>query len=214
MFSKPVLQQAEALTKILDAAQRKFVPTKTIVINPRDQPWVNSYTRLLMRKKNRNYRIHKRVSLEYFSVLNKYGATEELVTRLKGKKERAWKHARASSNESSKANLRAKNAFFNTVNATMSNYEISAKKKFSILTKLMKNQKVSNIPPLIQNDTVINDPKTKSEHLNNIFVSKASVHGSDDPVPHLDPIDSISSSLSSINTSPIEVSKVLRQLKK
>ena len=46
------------------------------------------------------------------------------------------------------------------------------------------------------------------------FVSKASVQGSDDPVPLLEPITSISSALSSINTSPIEVSKVLRQLKK
>ena len=33
-------------------------------------------------------------------------------------------------------------------------------------------------------------------------------------VPVLDPIESISSSLSSINTSPIEESKILRQLKK
>jgi hypothetical protein len=92
----------------------------------------------------------------------------------------------------------------------MTNYEISAKKKFSILTKLMKNQKTSNIPPLIQNNTVINDAKSKSEYLNDIFVSKATVQGSEDSVPQLDPIDSISCSLSSINTSPIEVSKVLR----
>jgi hypothetical protein len=78
----------------------------------------------------------------------------------------------------------------------------------------MKNQKTSNIPPLIQGNTVINDSKIKSEHLNDIFVSKATVQGSEDPVPVLDPIESISSSLSSINTSPIEVSKILRQLKK
>jgi hypothetical protein len=167
-----------------------------------------------MRKKNRNYRILKRVNYEYFSAINRHGVSEELVTRLKDKKNHVSKLARSASNESTKANLRAKNAFFNTVNATMTNYEISAKKKFSILTKLMKNQKISNIPPLIQNDTVIIDAKSKSEHLNDIFVSKASVQGSDDPVPVLDPITSISSTLSSINTSPIEVSKVLRQLKK
>ena len=214
VFSKPVLQQAEAMTSILDAAQRKFVPIKTITINPRDQPWVNSYTRLLMRKKNRNYRIFKKVNSQLFSVMNKHGVSEELVTRLTDKKNCASKRARSSSNESTKANLRAKNAFFNTVNATMSNYEISAKKKFSILAKLMKNQKTSNIPPLIQGNTVINDSKIKSEHLNDIFVSKATVQGSEDPVPVLDPIESISSSLSSINTSPIEVSKILRQLKK
>ena len=78
----------------------------------------------------------------------------------------------------------------------------------------MKNQKASNIPPLIENGNVINDPKSKSEYLNNLFVSKATVPGSDDPVPLLEPLDSIHSSMTSINTSPIEVSKILRQLKK
>ena len=95
----------------------------------------------------------------------------------------------------------------------MQNYEISAKKKFSILTKLMKNQKNSNIPPLIQNGEVINDSKKKSEQLNDLFVGKATVSGSEDEVPYLAPNDLITSSLSQINTSPIEVSKVLRQLK-
>ena len=62
--------------------------------------------------------------------MNKHGVSEELVTRLTDKKNHASKRARSSYNESTKANLRANNAFFNTVNATMSNYEISAKKSF------------------------------------------------------------------------------------
>ena len=141
VFDKPIIQQAEAMSNILISAQNKFVPVKIIVIKPNDQPWVNSYTRLLMRKKNRNYHIFKKVNSAFVSLLNKQGHSEELVTRLREKKCRASKRARVSANESSKANLRAKNAFFNTVNATMQNYEISAKKKFSILTRLMKNQK-------------------------------------------------------------------------
>ena len=96
----------------------------------------------------------------------------------------------------------------------MQNYEISAKKKFSILTKLMKNQKNSNIPPLIQNGEVINDSKLKSEQLNDLFVAKATVNCPQDDVPFLAQKDSITSSLSNINNSPIEASKVLRQLKK
>ena len=167
-----------------------------------------------MRKKNRNYHIFKKVNSAFVSLLNKQGHSEELVTRLREKKCRASKRARVSANESSKANLRAKNAFFNTVNATMQNYEISAKKKFSILTRLMKNQKTSNIPPLLHNGEIVNDPKIQSELFNNHFVSKATVPGSDDPVPFLKPNDSITCPLSSINTSPIEVSKILRQLKK
>ena len=106
------------------------------------------------------------------SLLNKQGHSEELVTRLREKNFRASKRARVSANESSKANLRAKNAFFNTVNATMQNYEISAKKKFSILTKLMKNQKTSYIPPLLHNGEIVNDPKIQSELFNNHFALK------------------------------------------
>ena len=187
---------------------------KEITIKTNDQPWVNSYTRLLMKKKNRNYRIFKKVNSELMSVLGKQGVSEEIVTRLREKKNRASKKARALANSSTNANLRAKNAFFNTVNATMQNYEITAKKKFSILTKLMKNQKNSSIPPLIQNGEVINDSKLKSEQLNNLFTGKATVNGPQDDVPLLPQNDSITSSLGNINTSPIEVSKVLRQLKK
>jgi hypothetical protein len=214
VFSKPVAQQAEAISDILILAQKLFVPMKEITIKTNDQPWVNSYTRILMRKKNRNYRIFKKVNSELMSVLGKQGVSEEIETRLREKKNRASKKARASANSSTKANLRAKNAFFNTVNATMKNYDINAKKKFSILTKLMKNQKNSSIPPLIQNGEVIDDSKLKSEQFNNLFTGKAIVNGSQDDVPLLPQNESITSSLGNINTSPIEVSKVLRQLKK
>ena len=43
----------------------------------------------------------------------------------------------------------------------MKNNNISAKKKFSILIKLMKNTKHSHTPPLTEGDHVINDPKEK-----------------------------------------------------
>ena len=52
VFSKPVSQQAEAYSDILIRAREHFVPTKQITIRPCDQPWVNSYTRLLLHKQN------------------------------------------------------------------------------------------------------------------------------------------------------------------
>ena len=82
----------------------------------------------------------------------------------------------------------------------MQNYKIPAKKKFSTLTKLMKNQNSSSIPPLIKDSNIINDSTTKSELYNDIFVAKASVSGSDNPAPFLPPNEKVSSSLSSINT--------------
>ena len=95
--------------------------------------------------KNRNYRIFKKVNLDLLSVVGKHGYCEELVIRLRDKKSRAHKRSCFSANESSKANLRAKNAYFNTVNKKTQNYEISAKKKFSILTKHIKNQKSQHL---------------------------------------------------------------------
>ena len=90
----------------------------------------------------------------------------------------------------------------------MQNYKISANNKFSILTKLMKNQKTSIIPPLLQIGEVINDHKTQSELFKHHFISKPTVPGSDDPVPILEPNHDINTPLSVINISPIEASKV------
>ena len=214
VFSKPVKEQADEITKILQLAVEKFVPTKLIIIKPNDQPWLNSYTRLLLRKKNRNYSIFTKTNASYLKSLNNPTVTQENVTRLKAKRDKADTKSKSSNIESKKANLRAKNAFFNTVNATMQNYEISAKKKFSILLKLMRSQKLSSIPPILSNNEVIDDAQRKSQIFNDIFTAKATVAGDDDPVPDLDPIDSIFETLSGFSTSPIEVSKILRELKR
>ena len=82
---------------------------KQILIKPTDQPWMNLYIRFLLCKKKRNYRIFKKINPDFLSVVGKNGYCEELVTRLKDKKNRAHKRARILSNESTKANLRAKN---------------------------------------------------------------------------------------------------------
>ena len=51
VFSKPVFDQAKIFTNILAEAVATFIPTKQVVLKSIDQPWTNSYTRLLLRKK-------------------------------------------------------------------------------------------------------------------------------------------------------------------
>ena len=214
VFSKPIINQAEAFSNILSEAVAKFVPTKEIIIKPTDQPWTNSYTKLLIRKKNRNYQLFKKSNNKYLNAISKPNVPQEIVTRLKNKKNKDHQKCKSADRESFQANRRAKQAFYNSVNSTMRNYEISAKKKFSILTKLMKNEKFSFIPPIIENNEVINDAQTKSNLFNDLFASKATVPGNNDPVPLLPPRNDIFSNLSNINTSPIEVAKFIRTLKK
>ena len=65
VLSKPVVDQAEALTAVLTDAFAKFFPVKNVIIRSNDQPWVNSYTRLLLRKKNRNYQLFKKINSKF-----------------------------------------------------------------------------------------------------------------------------------------------------
>ena len=91
----------------------------------------------------------------------------------------------------------------------MLNYEISAKKKFSILTKLLNNQKFSSIPPLLENGLIINDPEQKGNILNQHFAKKSTVPGSDDEVPLLEQKHCFSN-FSNITTSPLQTAKIIR----
>ena len=75
LFSKP-LDQATLMIHFLSATQNIFIQKKKYIIIQNDQPWVNSYTRLLLKRKNRNYRIFKKVNGELMSVLNKHGRSE------------------------------------------------------------------------------------------------------------------------------------------
>ena len=97
VFSKPVTKQAEAMTNILTTAFQQFVPSKTIVIRVSDQPWVNSYTRLLLQKKNRNYQFFKKVNNLYLNALSTHGANSEVVTRLFEKRKNAHTKSNVSS---------------------------------------------------------------------------------------------------------------------
>ena len=141
-------------------------------------------------------------------------STPDLISTLKQKKEKAFSKCKSSSLESTKANRRTKQAFFNSVNNIMHNAHISAKNKFNILKNLMKNQKLSSIPQLIKGDIIVNDPLSKSNVLNDIFAAKATVNGNKDPLPILPVNENILSPLSNLNTSPIEVAKLCRDIKK
>ena len=83
----------------------------------------------------------------------------------------------------------------------MKNPNITAKKKFAILTKLMKTQKVSSIPPIFDQNRVVTSAQEKCDIFNEYFSSKATVDGNDDPKPDLPPRDNIQENLNEINPS-------------
>jgi len=213
VFSQPVRLQADIMTTVLTDIFSMFVTTKQIKIKPDSVPWTNTYTRLLLRKKNRNYYIFKKIKSKFLSAEADRSLSNDDLTLLRNRMDKSHMKSVSASNRYSFADKKSKSAFFNTVNSTMNNCNISAKKKFSILTKLMKNNKISSIPQLIEDGQNVTDPKDKSDILNRHFSSKAQVDRPDDHPPVLPRLDTIST-LTSLNTSHIEISKFIRTMKR
>ena len=95
----------------------------------------------------------------------------------------------------------------------MNNPEMSAKKKFGILIKLMNTQKFSSIPTLIDEDKTTTKPEDKANILNKYFASKSTVTNPEDEAPFLQPKVEFNK-FENINTSPLEVAKIIRSTKK
>ena len=58
-----------------------------------------------------------------------------MITKLLTRKEKAWEKSSQAANDLTKFNRRAELDFYHTINNTMNNYSISAKKKFSVLVR-------------------------------------------------------------------------------
>ena len=77
----------------------------------------------------------------------------------------------------------------------------------------MKNSKFSTIPPLVENDTTIQEPVAKSNLLNAFFASKSTVSNPNDPAPELVRKEGVPD-LDLLNTSPIEIARFMRNMRK
>lgn len=213
VFSNPIENQADIFSNFLKKVIADFVPVKYIKVHSNDQPWTTKLTKLLLRKKNRNYLMYKKANESYLKNLNNPNISEETITRLQCKLDQKLRKARYAANESTKANRRAKLNFYNSVKAILHNKDVPAKKKFSILIKLMKNNKHSPMPPLVENEKVINDPLEKANIFNAHFSSKSHLDGANEPCSPLLRNPDIPD-FDNINTSPLEVKYFIKRLKK
>ena len=124
VFNQPTDMQTNLFENILIDAFAKFVPCKTVSIRPNDQPWSNTYTRLLLRKKNRNYSIYKKINTDYIALSKQTHTNPDILTRFLAKRNKAYTKAREAANSSNLANRSTKTAFYNSVNSTMNNCNI------------------------------------------------------------------------------------------
>ena len=86
VFRLPVYEQAQCYSKVLIDCFEKFVPKREVFFKPQSLPWCNTYTRLLLRKKNRNYKFFKQVSQKHLLAQQNPNSEEITITKLLVKK--------------------------------------------------------------------------------------------------------------------------------
>ena len=121
VFSQPLRPQGDSFTTILTYAFSKFVPTKKFTLRPKDQPWTNTYTRLLLTKKIGTIEFFKMANAKYLNATNSSNHSPEFITQLLLSKINKYHKYQESNAQSTYANKKAKNNFYNSVNATMNN---------------------------------------------------------------------------------------------
>ena len=77
VFGQPTINQAESYSNVLSDAFSKFVPSKTVVIRPTDPAWSNTFTRRLLRKKNRNYLFYKKCMIDHNNAYSSFAEKKE-----------------------------------------------------------------------------------------------------------------------------------------
>ena len=190
--------QVDNFTRKLIQIRNKYIPNKEVTIRPKDNPWFDKDVRKLLRKKNRLFKKYKILSED--SKQN----TQTLNNTFSQYKE-------ASKNYDYTAR-KTKRKYFNNLRNVMGNPNMAPKKKFELIERITNTGKNSNIPPLIDNDEVISNPKIKAKVFNAHFASKSTIINSSDKGPHLEEVDT-HSKLDKIYTSKFELGPHIKEMK-
>ena len=190
-------------TLTLQNIRNDCVPHKKVKIFEKDQPWFNKDTRNKLTKKNRAFK-------RYSKAIDQVKRMNHQEDNIKARK--LFDKYKAAKKDFEYNSRKAKQQYFNNLKSTLSNTEISSKKKFTILKRLTNTGKNSNIPPLIDNDEIIHKPEQKAEVFNNHFAKKSKLKNSHDAPPQLDPIHT-KDNLSDINTNHYEIGRLIKEMK-
>ena len=87
VFQATPQEQTPIYSEVLIEAFQKFIPSKTINIRHNIPPWSNTFTRLLLKKKNRNYHLSRKAANLYEMKKQSNSTSKEVLTRLRKKKE-------------------------------------------------------------------------------------------------------------------------------
>jgi hypothetical protein len=172
---------------ILDSASTS-IPNKTVTIRPNSNTWMNAHIKSVMRKRDKMYKVWSK---------NKTEINRTNFTRLR--------------NQVVDLIRNAKREHLNKTQTKIELNKVGSKDWWKICKELLKgNRNFAHIPPLLNDDKHILDPKEKAELFNQYFASVSDLDDSHSQLPVLNKYTN--STLELLEFTEDEVLKTLKNL--
>ena len=160
----------------------KHISNKTITCNDKDAPWITPQVKSSIRRNSRVYR--------------------KWVNR--GRNPTEHSTVREVQNSTSKLILEAKRAYFEKLGDELSNPQTGQKRFWTAFKRISNKKKITNIPPLIDNETYITNFQQKAKVFNDYFADQCTNHENDSILP-----DFSSKTDSSLSHVDVNIDKIL-----
>ena len=148
MFNnKSVHKQVSIFNEILTNIFSNFTSNKLVTFDDTDPPWMNDFVKSKIEWNNQLYKIYTKNGYKY----NDYLQLKEATVLV------------------SQVNAKRKEYYHNFIASKFNNPKTSAK-DWSILKPFYNGKKMPVIPPLLINNELISDFKTKANHFNSFLL--------------------------------------------
>ena len=165
---------------------KEHIPCKTVVIRPKDKPWMNSGVRKAIRKRNRLLKIH--------TIRNSSSS---------------WEKYRSQRNFTTALIRSSKRQYYANLNNKLQDPDTSSKQWWGIVKSLYGQKMHTTVPTLVEGPLMIHDAKDKAELLNEFFCSQSRLDESSSFVPAVPDCIPTSRILSNVVTSEWEINALL-----
>ena len=165
---------------------KEHIPCKTVVIRPKDKPWMNSGVRKAIRKRNRLLKIH--------TIRNSSSS---------------WEKYRSQRNFTTALIRSSKRQYYSNLNIMLQDADTSSKQWWGIVKSLYGQKMHTTVPTLVEGPLMIHDAKDKAELMNEFFCSQSRLDESSSSVPAVPDCIPTSRILSTVVTSEWEINALL-----
>ena len=166
----------------------KYIPNKIFTFNDRDPPWMTREIKTAIKRKHRVYK--------------KFNS--------RGRNPADWERIRILRNETTYLVDAAKDNYFKSLGRKLTDTKTGIKAYWQTINKILNKNKVTCIPPLLEDDVFVTNFQTKAAIFNEHFVQQCSLINNSSQLPAF--ISKTSSVLEKISIDSAKILSLIRSL--